>query len=224
MCVREGWKRRKKREELPCPVVPSPHVAWEQPEIPVLIHLMPEPKPGGFLPCPIAHGRYLSPVHLCRNPSESSCTDHPAKQQSSLTVIPYSPSWMEPLQASDIPCSQDSIKSFSTQGLYPTREVVAKGPQELFSNNSCREELDYLQLTQAQTNHKFTANNSQQEGGVSTAFQAITEDRVGVPGVEAESNFCKALLKLRGHPGDQRPSHQSQSWLVFFFFFKSSDR
>lgn len=213
------------RKELPCPVVPSPHVAQKQPEIPVLILLMSDPKSGGFLPCPIAHGRDLHPVHPCRNPSECSCTDHPAKQQSSLTVIPYSPSWMEPLQASDIPCPHNSIKSFSTQGLYLTREVVAKGPQELFSNSSCREELDYLQLTQAQTNHKFTANNSQQEGGVSTAFQATTEDRVGVPGVEAESNLCKALLKHRGHPGDQRPTKSPiPVFACILFFFKSSDR
>lgn len=72
-------------------------------------------------------------------------------------MIPYSPSWMEPLQASDIPCSQDSVKNFSTQGLYPTREIVAKEPQEPFANNSWGEELDYLQLTEAQTSHKFTS-------------------------------------------------------------------
>lgn len=111
---------------------------------------------------------------------------------------------MEPLKTSDIPYSQDSIKNFSTQGLYPTREIAAKGPQELFSNNSWGEELDYLQLTEA-TNS--LANNSQQEGGVSTAFQAITGDRVGFPGVETQSNFCKEPLEQRGHPGDQRPSH-----------------
>lgn len=136
--------------------------------------------------------------------TQSRCTDHPAKQQSSLTVIPYYPSQMEPLKTSDIPYSQDSIRNFSTQGLYPTRKIAAKGPQELFSNNSWGEEMDYLQLTEA-TNSP--ANNSQQEGGVSTAFQAITGDRVGFPGVEAQSNFCKELLEQRGHPGDQRPSH-----------------
>ncbi|KAF4790827.1 hypothetical protein TURU_137165 [Turdus rufiventris] len=57
----------------------------------------------------------------------------------------------------DIPYSQDSIKNFSTQGLYAIREIVAERPQELFSNNSCREELDYLQLTEAQISRKFTS-------------------------------------------------------------------
>lgn len=95
------------------------------------------------------------------------------------------------------------------RGLYPVREFAAKGPQELFSNNSWKEELDYLQLTEAQTSTATNspANNSQQEGGVSTAFQAITGDRVGFPGVEAQFNFCRESLEQRGHPGGQRLSH-----------------
>lgn len=60
---KEGRKRRKKWEEPAFSRVPSPHVAWKQHEIPVLILLMSDPKPRGFLPCPIAHGRHLSPVH-----------------------------------------------------------------------------------------------------------------------------------------------------------------
>lgn len=168
---------------------------------------MPDPKPGGFLPCPIARGKYLTPVHPCRNPSASCCTDPPVKQQSSLTAIPYSPRWMEPLQASDIPYSQDSVKNFSTQGLYPAREIVAKGHRSCFQTTAGERNWTISSWRKHRPTTNSPANNSQQEGGASTAFQAITGDRVGFPGVEAQSNFCKAPLEQGGHPGDQRPSH-----------------
>lgn len=85
-------RRRGKR----CPLLWYHLPMWLGSTLKYLILLMPDPKLGDFLPCPIAYGRYLSPVHPCRNPSEPSSTDHIAKQQSPFTVIPYSPRWMEP--------------------------------------------------------------------------------------------------------------------------------
>lgn len=49
------------------------------------------------------------------------------------------------------------VKDFSPQGLHPTRETAAARPWDLFSHSSQGVELNYLQLTDAQTSHKFTS-------------------------------------------------------------------
>lgn len=72
------WGEEEEEEELPSPVVPSPHVAWEQPEIPVLILSLPDPKPGGFLP---EHTGGACP--LC---TSAGIPQHPA----ALTTLPNS--------------------------------------------------------------------------------------------------------------------------------------
>lgn len=124
---------------------------------------------------------------------------------------------MEPLQASDIPCSQDSINNFSPQGLYPTREIVAKGPQELFSNNSWGEELDYLQLTEAQTNHKFT---SKQWPAGGRGFHSIPGHHWGQGGFSWGGGTEQFLQGAAGT--DRSPwGPETKSWSVVGFFFFS---
>lgn len=71
---------------------------------------------------------------------------------------------MEPLKASAVPSSHGFIKDFSTQGLRPTRQTAAEGSLELFSNSSQGEELNYPQLTEAQTSHEFTSKQDPARG------------------------------------------------------------